>query len=300
MSLTRNRMGAWIAGAFVALVAFSALAVAAPTDPARVDVRTTGAASVTGGGGATDAGKVVRLRDASARATLSFADGATVEVVGPAVVQVVEVTPTGRRIMLVSGIVSEARVAGIALEIQTPEDASLVLQNATGFARVAPRERITFQRKDGEYARVHHAGSAYDLRNSPWTVNLRAPTSTGPVASPEPTRGVLEKLPGDRARIRLGDRVVVVEPASGFKKTDLSGGGVRFCYEGKDDFGVVYVGSDTVLFLGPGECVDFDVNGNVTRFDGISHIYHPLDDQVPYDEPVEDAADASISRSSRR
>lgn len=302
---TRTRPHAWVAMAAVAALALGAwtTAFAGPSSPSKVDVRTSGSVRVEGGAAASDAGKVIRLADASARATIEFAGGAALDLVGPAVLQIVELSDKGNRVMLVSGVVSEARVGGVALEIQTPYDASLVLQNATGFARVSSRDRVTFQRKDGEYARVHQASAAYDLKSSPWTLNLREPTATGPAPAPEVVRGpaVLEQMSGDRARTRLGSRTVVIEPASKFKKTDLPNGGVRFCFQADgSEFGVVYVGTDTVLFLGNGECVDFDGNGHVTRFDGISHIYHPLDEQLPYDEPVENAADASISRSSRR
>ncbi|MCE9636417.1 MAG: hypothetical protein K8T90_11995 [Planctomycetes bacterium] len=226
------------------------------------------------------------------------------QIVGPAVVQIVDVSATGHRIQLVEGVVSEARVRGVALEIQTPYDASLVLQNATGFARVVGRDRVTFQRRDGDYARVHGGGVAYDLKTSPWSLNLRQPTATSP-AQPSPAAGrprSLVAMPNDRAGILLGERVIVVEPASQFKLTELNapGAAVRLCYQGKDDFGVVYVGTDTVLFLAPGECVVFDQYGNVTSFDGISHMYHPLSEELPYEESVESAADASISRSSRR
>jgi hypothetical protein len=38
----------------------------------------------------------------------------------------------------------------------------------------------------------------------------------------------------------------------------------------------------------------------VTRFDGISHIYHPLFDTIFTEEPVENAQDASPSFSRNR
>lgn len=292
-------------------IALLAVTTSAATDPAHVDVRTTGSVRVQPAKAGSSIGEVVRLADDRARATLEFSDGSTVQVVGPAVVQIVDVGAAGRRIQLVQGVVSEARVRGIALEIQTPYDASFVLQNATGFARVVSGERVTFQRRDGEYARVHSAGVVYDLQSSPWSLNLRQPTSSAPAAPSETVQrpGAFQMLPNDRASIQLGGRVIVIEPASKFKRTDFTvqdaltcapESVIRLCYQGKDDFGVVYIGTDTVLFLGPGECVEFDAYGNVTALDGISHMYHPLSEELPYEEPVENAADVSISRSSRR
>jgi len=299
---THGRSGVLRGLAAAVVLSLLAAAASAAPDATKVDVRTTGNVRVQPGKGGASVGQVIRLADDKARATLEFSDGATVQVVGPAVVQIVDVSATGRRIQLVDGVVSEARIRGIALEIQTPYDASFVLQNATGFARVSARERVTFQRRDGEYARVHSGGVAYDLKQSPWSLNLREPTATGPAAPSPVVERVppFEMMPNDRARVLIGSRVVVIEPASQFKRTDLSGGGVRLCFMGKNDFGVVYIGTDTVLFLGTGECVEFDAYGNVTSFDGISHMYHPLSEELPYEEPVENAADASISRSTRR
>jgi hypothetical protein len=307
MGTTRRRVSAaaTVAVALLAWAALGGVASGAPPEAARVEIRPQGSVKVDPGEPATNAGAVVRLRDDTARATLTHTDGGTVQVVGPAVVRVLSVSDTGWRIQLVSGVISEARVRGVALEIQTPHDASLVLQNATGFARVAPGERVTFQRKDGEYARVHAGGAVHDLRNEAWTQGLRTPSATGPVAATAPRTAAAPvshvgvAIGNDRDRYVLGARVVVVEPASTVKKTDLNDGAVRFCNQGRD-WAVVYIGTDTVLYLAPGDCVTFDRNGNVTSFDGISHIYHPLSEELPFDEPVENAADASISRSKAR
>lgn len=291
--------------ALFAATELAAVAVAAPPEPAKVNIRPTGTARVTPGDPATGAGAVIRLRDEGGRVTLTHTDGGAVQVIGPATVRVLEVSDAGWRIQLVGGTVSEARVLGVPLEIQSPHDASFVLQNATGFASVTS-DRVVFQRRDGDYARVHHAGATHDLRSDPWQLPLRnAPaagragvTRTAPPPVPDTNRGP-EPIGNDRDRYVLGSRVVVVEPASTVKRTDLADGAKRFCNQGRD-WAVVYVGTDTVLFLAPGDCVTFDRNGYVVAFDGISHIYHPLSEELPYDEPVENAADASISRSKAR
>src|SRR5207244_253595 len=97
-------------------------------------------------------------------------------------------------------------------------------------------------------------------------------------------------------KIVLGIRSIVYRPARSFKRTETASGGVLLCFQGMaDDFGVVEVGRDTILFLAGGECVEFDANGYVVNFNGISHLYHPLSDAVFYDEPVENAAEASPS-----
>ncbi|MCE9636416.1 MAG: hypothetical protein K8T90_11990 [Planctomycetes bacterium] len=164
-----------VAPAAPRVVAPAAPRVAVPAAPAvrsGLDIRSSGDVRVEGGSGASKVGSVVRLRDAAARATLNFADGSSVQVVGPAVIQVVEVGGSGNRLQLVSGVISEARVGAVALEIQTPYDTSLVLQNASASARVAPRQSVSFQRISGEFAKVYRGGSATELTSTAWSIDV--------------------------------------------------------------------------------------------------------------------------------
>lgn len=135
----------------------------------RADVRTSGAATFEAGPGGGQAGGMLRLRDADARATIEFGDGSTVHVVGPAIVRIVSLTATGNRIQLASGRIADARILGVPLEIQTGVDASLVLQNARATAQADRGGTVTFQSLGGEYARVHSAGRTHDLRQEPWS-----------------------------------------------------------------------------------------------------------------------------------
>ena len=137
----------------------------------------------------TDAGTRITLRDASARATLDLADGSTLRLVGPAALRIVEVTATGVRVELVSGTVSDARVRGVPVEIQSGYGASLVLQNARGYARVVVGETVTFHRRSGEYARVHHGERTYDLGSNSWRLHVLPTTDTGPVPKNAGTAG---------------------------------------------------------------------------------------------------------------
>ncbi len=235
--------------------------------------------------------------------TVEFEDGSSFTLAGPSSVLFGKMSADGRRIVLRSGAISEATVKGVALEIQAPQpyDASLVLQNARGFARVTPGERISFRKIEGDYAKAWRAGQSQDLGDATWTINLREAGAGGLPSGPArgPAAGQAQQLPGDTVQIRLGERLITYKPASQFRREPLPEEGVRLCYQG-DDFGVVMVGTDTVLFLANGECVEFDATGHVTRFDGIAHIYHPLSDEFMFDEPVENAADASPSNPRRR
>ena len=101
-------------------------------------------------------------------------------------------------------------------------------------------------------------------------------------------------------RFSLNNREIHFGPPEDFEVQRSNDGGVRLTYNG-NDYGVVKVGPhSTVFFLANGESITFDKHGNVTQYDGISHIYHPLTDVIFYEEPVENATDASISSPGRR
>lgn len=230
-----------------------------------------------------------------ARMTIRLPDGAELDLVGPAQLEILQLHPEGNRVKLVSGYISSAYVKGVALEIQTPYGPSLVLQNSTARARVAPGDKVLFQRIEGSYLKVYENINATSLKSedltTTWTKSLRG-SSAAPVEGDDP-------LADDSARIKLGERYVTYSPASQFSKEDRAEGVTRLTYNG-DGYGRVDVGIGTVLFVAPGEFVDFDANGDVVGFSGISHIYHPIDEFAFYDEPIENAADASIADPRRR
>lgn len=242
------------------------------------------------------------------RMTVEFADGASVTLIGPATLRFGQMNAEGRRVVLGSGAISEAVVRGIALEIQAPSptDASFVLQNSRGFARVAVGDRVVFQKLEGGYAKVWRGGQQTDLAETAWVLDVRGNSVTygdpGRVVPTSAARGGrADQVGSDAVRLVLGARDIVFHPAKLFKRTDTTSGGVILCFNGPDDeFGVVEVGRDTMLFLAGGQCVEFDQYGNVLSFDGISHIYHPLSDAIFYDETVENAADASPAFSKPR
>jgi hypothetical protein len=224
------------------------------------------------------------------RLTLAFEDGCQLDIAGPAKLELTEIAEGGRRIKLVAGVITQAYVRGVALEIQTDYDASLVLQNATASARVAPGDRLTFSRRDGAWLKVYEVApgglKSQDLKTE-WSKSLRAPgAKPGPKA---PAAGGANGV-----AFKLGNRAIHYQPSSAFTKEDLEGGGSRLTYNG-DDYGRVDIGIGTVLFLGNGDSVVFDASGHVTRFDGMAHMYHPIDEFSWYEEPIENASDASVA-----
>ncbi|MCG3134391.1 MAG: hypothetical protein HMLKMBBP_01697 [Planctomycetes bacterium] len=295
--------------ACAAVFACAAALFATPADAAERAAAVRGAGNATAGpagqqkkvgaGASVKAGEVVVLAGAADSATIDFGGGASVSLVGPATLRIVEISDVGIRVRLENGAASQAVAGPIAMEVQTPAGPSLVLQNATGFARMAPQDKVLFERRGGELAKVWDGARFEDLSGKPWVLNLRTGSATEAAPKSDAVRGKIVQLPGDRARVLLGSRVITWEPASGFCPKEMPDGGIQLCFCAKnEEWGVVYVGTDTVLFLAKDQCVTFDANGNVTAFDGIVHVYHPLEEN--WDEPVENAADASVSYSSRR
>jgi hypothetical protein len=241
-------------------------------------------------------GDIIRV-PADARMTIEYADGSTMTVVGPASMRQGENTPKGRRLVLASGTISEATIYGVAVEIQAPNpyDASMVLQNARGFGRVNPGDRITFEKLEGNFAKVWRDNKYTDLGANSWTLNTR----DGTVTSGPPTaarRGPSKEQPAgtDGVKVTLNGREIVFHPASSFTRETTAEGGLNLTYNGAaDSFGVVEVGLETTMFVAPGQSVDFDANGDVTRSDGISQGYNRLFAPFLWDEPIENAIDAS-------
>lgn len=251
-------------------------------------------------------GDIVRV-PTDGRLTIEFGDGATLALVGPAGLRFGPMNPLGRRVVLGSGVITEATIYGIAVEIQAPNpyDCSLVLQNARAFARVNPGESVQFQKLEGVYAKAYLGDKPTDLGQSPWLLNAR----DGSVAMGVPPRGLESgsqgplketALANDAVRIMLNGRPIVFQPARSFKREKTTRGGLLLCFAGAEgEWGTVDAGRETTLFLAPGNCVEFDANGNVIRFDGIMHVYEPLYDWMERD-PIENAIDASPSYSKKR
>lgn len=248
-------------------------------------------------------GDIVRV-PTDGRLTVEYGDGSTLAMVGPAAIRFGEITPKGRRLVLATGVISEAVVHGIAVEIQAPNpyDASLVLQNARGFARVSPGDRITFEKLEGVFAKVWRGDKYTELGANSWTLNVRdGSVTSGPAGAPGTRhRGPSkeEQVTGDAVRIFLGDREIVFHPANSFGRETTAEGGLKLTYQGgEDSWGVVEIGLETTLFLAPGQFVEFSGNGDVIRFTGIAHEYGRLFAPIMWDEPIENAIDASATYS---
>src|SRR6185295_6644376 len=169
-------------------------------------------------------------------------------------------------------------------------------------------DKILFQKLEGVYAKVWRDGKDKDLGGDPWVLNIRAGVASegvpdrGPAAaaagtSPGTKPPFIEKpLPNDGAVITNGTKSIAFHPASKMTRERTEAGGFRICMQGGDDeFGVVEIGLETTLFLAKDQCVEFDANGNVINFNGVSHEYRPLMDAIYDADPIQDATDASPS-----
>lgn len=278
------------------------VAFAAPAEMARVQ-NLSGRVTVNSGGSVAVVRSATEFKvddvidvHAGASMRLAFADGSYLDLVGPARLQVVQNEAEGRRVRLLSGAISQAVVENVALEIQTPYDASLVLQNATASARVVPQSRVQFDLRSGDYAKVYQGDRAVDLLGT-WTLDVRSGNAldAGSVAS----TAAATPLPDGAARLSFGRVDVIFSPAANFTRRDLDDGSVQLTYGGSG-YGKVNVGLDSVLFLADGESVTFDRYGRIVQFSGISHVYKPIGEDSFYDEPVQDASDASVADPRRR
>jgi len=316
---SRLRRFVWAA---LTLSVLATIALAGAVEVAKPGT-STGTSTVARGGKTSNVGSTTQFQEgdvvrvpAEGRLTIEFADGAHVTLIGPATFDVLEMNAKGRRVMLVSGVISEAQAHGVALEIQAgdPNDASMVLQNARGFARVNPGDKIVFQKLEGKYGKAWRDGKDTDLGDQPWQISVRPGVAAEGIPNREPIKwdysgGIVPGKPPfvekamdhDGAMITNGIKAIVFHPASAFTRERTTEGGFRICFQGADDaFGVVEIGRETTLFLAKGECIDFDADGRIIRFSGIAHEYRPLFDTIYDADPVQDATDASPSFSRHR
>jgi opacity protein-like surface antigen len=301
-------------------VALAAAAVAAGSEVAKAR-QTTGTSTVTHAGQTSNVssstqfqqGDVVRVPQ-DGRLTVEFADGSSIAMVGPATLSFGEMSGQGRHVRLASGVITEAVVRGVALEIQGPDayDASFILQNATGYARVAPGDKIVFQRKESAaanaYAKLWRGNRLADVGMDAWTLNLReGPAPAGGVAKPQGPK----LSPGWTAHFTVhpwpdhpaggvitfqGLRRVYFSPVKQFKGEDTELGGLRltFIASAQEEWGVVQV-LGTRLFLADGDWVEFDADGElIAKSPGvITRVDTGLFDAIQSEESVRDATDAS-------
>jgi hypothetical protein len=220
--------------------------------------------------------------------TVSFADGASMEVSGPASFRLTELYDTARTIDLMYGTVNRLVANDIVMGIRTPLDSFVAARNSTVFVGIAETPEnmsVTYMLIEGEDAKVVESGVVTVLTEEPITVTVQKIEEPEPV-EPAPT--------GDSANLSIGGHDLFLSPKDGFTVEDLPGGGIRLTRIG-DGVGMVVVDGETAFYLFPGEYVQFDAAGNASGHTGIVHIYAPLNRQGIYDEPISSPASASFT-----
>jgi hypothetical protein len=310
-------------GFALTLVAAAALAAAAETAKAR---QISGISTFTHGGQSANVSGSTQFQEKDVvrvppdgRLTVEFADGSYITIVGPATLSFGALNGDGRHVRLASGVITEANVRGVALEIQGPDgvDASLILQNAVGYARVVPGDRIIFQKKEGgagnAYAKLWRGQKLTDVGESAWTLSVRDNVVSAPPAGP--AKSAAQKVaakwtasfpihewkdhPSGGMLVFGGLRAVYFTPVKQFNGADTERGGVRLTFvasAGPDEWGLVQV-LGTRMFLADGDWVEFDGDGElIAKSPGvITRVDTGLFDAVLTDESVKDATDASAT-----
>lgn len=230
-------------------------------------------------------GETVTL-GAGAKLTLTFEDGATMDVVGPASFRMTTVSDTARTVDLIYGTVNRLVAKDVVIGIRTPYDTFVAAQNSTVFAGIAQSPdgaKVTYMLLEGENAKVVDGQQLTVMtQDAPVVVNRMQGGGTA--------------LPGtdETAKFNLGDHVVRVYPSGGFTVEEMPGGGMKITRSG-EGFGLVSVDDDTSYYLAEGEFVQFDSAGNTTAMNGIIHVYSPLDRMGLYWEPIQGPASASFT-----
>lgn len=230
-------------------------------------------------------GETVTL-GAGANLTLTFEDGATMDVVGPASFRMTTVADSARTVDLIYGTVNRLMAKDVVIGVRTPYDTFVAAQNSTVFAGIAQSPdgaKVTYMLLEGENAKVVDGQQLTVMtQDAPVVVNRMQGGGTA--------------LPGtdETAKFKVGGHVVEVFPSGGFSVEQLPGGGLKISRTG-EGYGIVTVDGNTSYYLAEGQFAQFDSTGNTTAMNGIIHVYAPLDRMGLYWEPVQGPASASFT-----
>ena len=225
--------------------------------------------------------------------TLTFADGSTMEVSGPARIELELVADYARTVRLHEGTITRLEVKEVTTGIVTPGGAFVAAQFGTVFARAEPgpdgQMRTTFNLIEGTAKTGIKGGDAsvlamgkpvvYDLRMQGASTTPRGPTQ-----------------PGDGRVVELGmHNITYYPPAAVGVETTADGGKVFTSTAPEGEYAMVVIDEDTTFYLASGESVSFGPDGSVGRSDGSVHMYSPLSVSSFFFDPVRDPAGSSFT-----
>ena len=227
-------------------------------------------------------------------ATVTFSDGAVMDVMGPARLSLVQMTPYMRRVDLSEGRINQFEIKEITTGIHTPYETFVAVQNGSVGVNVKPGE-VTYNLFDGADAKV------VDLAEGSQGLTVLTPDTPYVVTRDAPAdamAGVVRSAGDPNSRvIRVGPRTVRLTPADGFDVVSTPTGGVNVnCTVPEGEFGTVQLGLTTVLYLASGDVLELDAGGNVIRSNAIIHSLAALDIRGVYDEAIANPGDSSPIR----
>jgi len=229
-------------------------------------------------------------------ATVTFSDGAVMDVTGPARFTLVQMDAFMRRVDLAEGRINQFEIKEITTGIHTPYETFVAVQNGSVGVNVRPGE-VTYNLYEGEDAKVvdlNEGSQGYGLTvltpNTPYVVTRDAPGDA-------PAMRISAAGDSNSRVIRVGPRTVRLTPADGFDIVSTPTGGVTLtCTVPEGEFGTVQLGLTTVMYLASGDVLELDAGGNVLRSNAIIHSLAALDIRGVYDEAIANPGDSSPIR----
>jgi len=225
--------------------------------------------------------------------TLTFADGSTMEVTGPARFGLELVADYARTVRLYEGTINRLEVKEVTTGIVTPGGAFVAAQFGTVFARAEPspdgRMRTMFNLIDGTAKTgIKGDGATVLTMGKPVVYDLEiAREGTTPSAPAPGAEGEV---------IELGmHNITYYPPASVGIETTADGGKTFTCTAPDGEYAMVVIDDDTTFYLASGESVSFGPDGSVENSNGTVHLYSPLSVSSFFFDPVRDPAGSSFT-----
>jgi hypothetical protein len=229
-----------------------------------------------------------------ASASLRFADGAELDVSGPAAIRLKLVTARARTIELQYGTINRFIVKGTTTGIMGVCRSYVALKNGVVFARCEAGAKTLraiyklFSGADAVYGQDGSRGPLTADKPAVFMCDSCEPWCDRPGLAPAGTNKIRQ--------LKVGDQVITLEPPEAFTVERTPDGGVVLTSTGASGtFGVVTLNDYTTFYLGTGESIFFGPDGEVNGHTGIIHIYGPLDRRGLYDDPTETPADISFT-----
>lgn len=273
---------------------------AAADQSAKVSLLSGNATVMAGGAGAPKAlkkddflrqGDVVEVAPGG-KLTLTFGDGASMDVAGPASFSLKLLADFARTVELRTGSINRLMVKSVTTGVTTPLDAFVAVQEGVVSVKldaVGGKQRATFKLWEGASAKVFDGSRTRILGvDRPIVVERAAGVSAPAEEAQAPV------VRGEAVILIFGVHEVEINPKGYFNIQPTAGGGaIITSIAPVGEFGMVTIDKETTFYLAKDEAIEIDGYGKVVRHTGIVHVYAALDVRGIYDEAVADPSDSS-------